>query len=136
MLKRFRGIYSTCPSKMDIFFDVLPETFDRKLAFVVYFREERQVRLGRNLRERACLVTVSSDDSYTESNARYHREDQVKSKEALFGQESFVHSLKCKSMTLYSSGVKGPARPSFGARADCYDCEVSGPSTTTGLWSV
>ena len=61
---------------------------------------------------------------------------KVQSKEALFGQESFVHSLKCKSMTLYSSGVKGPARPSFGARADCYDCEVSGPSTTTGLWSV
>ena len=23
-----------------------------------------------------------------------------------------------------------------GARADCYDCEVSGSSTTTGLWSV
>ena len=58
--------------------------------------------------------------SYTESNARYHREDQIKSKEALFGQESFVRSLKCKSMTLYSSGVKGPGRPSFGARADSY----------------
>ena len=43
-------------------FDVLLEKFDQKLAFVVYFREERQVRLGRNLRERACLVTVSSDD--------------------------------------------------------------------------
>ena len=83
---------------------------------------------------------MSSDDSYTESNARYHCKDQIKSKEALFGQESFVHSLKCKSMTLYSSGrgsgVKDQARPSFGARADCYDCEVSGPSTTTGLWSV
>ena len=100
IIKRFRRICSTCPSKMNIFFDVLPETSDQKLAFVVYFREERQVRLGRNLRERACLVAASSDDSYTESNARYHREDQVKSKEALFDQESFVHSLKCKSMTL------------------------------------
>ena len=123
---------------MDIFFDVLSETFDQNLVFVVYFREERQVRLGRNLSlgERACLVTASSDDSYTESNARYHREDQVKSKEALFDQESFVHSLRCKSMTLYCSGVKGPARPSFGARADCYDCEESGPSITTGLYAV
>ena len=121
---------------MDIFFDILLETFDQKLAFVVYFREERLVRIGRNLRARVYLVTVSSDDSYTESNAGYHGEDQIKSKEALFGPESFVHSLKYKSMTLYSSGVKGPARPSFGARAVCYDCEVSGPSTTTGLWSV
>ena len=68
--------------------------------------------------------------SYTESNARHHREDQIKSKEALFGQESFVHSLKCKSMTLYSGGVKGSTRPSFGARADCCDCEASDPSTT------
>ena len=74
--------------------------------------------------------------SYTESNARYHREDQIKSKEALFGQGSFVHSLKCKPMTLYSSGVKGPARSSFGAMADCYDCEVSGPSTAACTWSV
>ena len=72
--------------------------------------------------------------SYTESNARYHREDQIKSKEALFVQESFVHSLKCKSMTLYSSGVKGPARPSFGARADFY--MIVKVSTTTGLCSV
>ena len=39
-------------------------------------------------------------------------------------------------MTMYSSGVNGPARPSFGARADCYDCEVSGPSATTCAWSV
>ena len=40
--RRFRGFCSTCPSKMGIFFDVLLETFDQKLAFVVYFREERQ----------------------------------------------------------------------------------------------
>ena len=53
MLRRFRGICSTCLSKMDICFDVLLETFDQKLAFVVYLGEERQVRLGRDLRERA-----------------------------------------------------------------------------------
>ena len=77
---------------MDIFFNVLLETFDQKLAFVVYFGEERphagqactkseRTRLSRYCR---CLVMIS----YTESNARYHREDQIKSKEALFGQEA------------------------------------------------
>ena len=72
------------------------DTFDQKLAFVVYFREERQVRLGRNLIKRACVLLLCLVMiSYTESKARYHREDQIKSKEALFGQESFVHGLKC-----------------------------------------
>ena len=81
---------------MDIFLDVLLETFDQKLAFVVYFREERQIRLGRNLRKRACVLLLCLVMiSYTESNAKYHREDQIKSKEALFGEESFVQGLKC-----------------------------------------
>ena len=96
MIRRFCGICSTSQLKMDNFFNVLQDTFDQKLAFahVVYFREERQVRLGRNLIKRTCVLCLVMI-SYTESNARYHREDQIKSKEALFGQESFVHGLKC-----------------------------------------
>ena len=58
VLKRFRGICSTCPSKMDIRFDVLLETFDQKLTFVVYFGEERQVRLGPTKSERTRLVSL------------------------------------------------------------------------------
>ena len=45
--------------------------------------------------------------SYTEFNTRCHRKAQIKSMEASFDQESFVHNLKYESMTLYSSGVKG-----------------------------
>ena len=45
MLRRFHGICSTCPLKMEIFLNVLPEAFYQKVAFVVYFGEESQVGL-------------------------------------------------------------------------------------------
>ena len=73
-----------------------------------------------------CLGTISD----TESNARYRRYDQIKSNEACFGPESFVDGLKYKSMTLCSSGVQDHDQLSVQLRADCCDCEVSGPSTT------
>ena len=68
--------------------------------------------------------------SYTESIAKL----KLKAKKACFGQESFVHSLMYKSMTLYSSGVKGYDQVSVQGLI-FYDCEVSGPSTTCA-WSV
>ena len=113
MLRRFGGIYSACPSKRDILSASYWRHFTKN--WPVQSISEKKGRpcrprsgYGRNLRERARLVTVSSNDVLYKSNARYHREAQIKSKKASFAQESFVYSLKYKSMTLYnSSGVKG-----------------------------
>ena len=64
MLRRFGGIYSACPSKRDILSTSYWRHFTKN--WPVQSISEKKGRpwsgYGRNLRERARLVTVSNDD--------------------------------------------------------------------------
>ena len=62
-------------------------------------------------RTRACLVTVSNDFLsrvlLSPTQGIIVKLKGKAMKEASFGLKRFVHSLKCKSRTQYSDGVKG-----------------------------